>query len=580
MPKSETSESRLRKDVNRYCDDVLSGKRIAGESERLAVERHRRDLKGGKKRSFVFDWRFADVACGWFDQLTFPRGSAAGKPFALHVSQKVPISLLFGWRRSKNLKRRFRRAYYSKARGNGKSPEAAGLASMLFCGDVPFQPGAEIVCAATKKAQSVKYVYTPVVKFLQSIAELQPFLKITRSPHNIEFEDGDALGELYPLGRDSSNDGGNYHAVIRDELHAMRAQHTDFCETLETGLKSDHCLMIDITTAGNDHSVLWRPEYHFAKQVLNGVVKADQQFVYIFEIDESDDLFKPGLSWSRVKQLLRKSNPLLDISVDSSLIREEWNKARAVPTKRNQFIRYRGNRMVSAHEKAFPPELWNRGAYELSELAGHDCHAGLDLGWRDDLASAYLCFEEDNPDDPDTPFYEFLGQSWIPSETPRRLDRAPFAELIASGKLRVTDGDVTDHKSILQQFDDWQKIYNILSVAADPANARTVLTDLVSAGFVVFDFRQNAASYNEPIDRLTEYLAADRISHGNDPLLGWAMDNLIVKINSAGLQMPAKDKSIEKIDPAVAVLMSFSECLFSDAEGSGSYYDDNDVRSV
>ena len=580
MRKSDTSETKLRCDVTKYMDDVESGKRVAGNAERLSVERHRRDLVDGKKRGIVFDWRFADVACEWFPQLTFPRGGAAGQPFNLHLSQKTPISVLFGWRKSKNNKRRFRRAYYSKARGQGKSPEAAGLAAMLFVADVPFMPGAEVVCCATKKAQSVKYVYAPAIKFMESIDELAGRLRITRSPHNCEFEIGDTIGEFYPLGRDSSCDGGNFHAVVRDELHAMRAQHTDFCETLETGLKTEQCLLIDITTAGNDHSVLWKPEYHYAKQVLNRVVKADQQFVWIFELDDDDDPFKLGLSWSRVKQMLRKSSPLLDIAVDSALIKSEWNKARSVPTKRNQFIRYRGNRMVSAHEKCFPPELWSRGDYELSHLDGRDCHSGLDLGWLDDLASAAISFETENHDDPDTPFYEFLQQSWIPSESPRRLDRAPFQGLIASGKLRVTDGDVTDHKAILKQYDDWQKRFNILSIAADPSNARTVLTDLVSAGFHVFDFQQSPKTYNEPIDRLTEYLAADRISHGGDELLAWAMDNMIVKVNPAGLQMPAKNKSIEKIDPGVALLMGFSQSLFETTEANSSFYEDNDMREV
>ena len=35
--------------------------------------------------------------------------------------------------------------------------------------------------------------------------------------------------------------------------------------------------------------------------------------------------------------------------------------------------------------------------------------------------------------------------------------------------------------------------------------------------------------------------------------------------------MPAKNKSSEKIDPMVALFMSFSECLYAESEGPSAY---------
>ena len=72
----------------------------------------------------------------------------------------------------------------------------------------------------------------------------------------MEFLVDGTIGKLYPMGRESTNDGGSFHCVVLDELHAMRELHRDYVEKLETGLKSDHHLYLQITTAGSERSVL------------------------------------------------------------------------------------------------------------------------------------------------------------------------------------------------------------------------------------------------------------------------------------------------------------------------------------
>ncbi|MHC4877586.1 MAG: terminase large subunit [Planctomycetota bacterium] len=576
MAKSKTLRQ-LERDVERYCDDVLSGKRIAGKAERLAIERHRRDLKAAGKRGYVFDPRFSEVAIDWFGQLTFPRGTAAGKPFELHIAQKVMLWILYGWRRKRDLKRRFRRAYISIGRGNGKSPLAGGIASMHFVADVPFQPGAEVVCAATKKAQAEKYVYTPSRMFLESIPELADVLEVKKSPHCVELHVGETIGELYPLGRDSSNDGGNYHVVVRDELHAMREMHRDFCETLETGLKSDTCLMIDITTAGNDRSVLWIPEYDFAKKMLNGIVEADHLFAYIFEIDEDDNPFDTSHRWPAVRRMLQKANPLLDVAIDSETIREEWKKAKVTPSKRNQFIRYRGNRRVSAHEKAFPPELWSKGNQVIPPLRSMKCHGGLDLGGRNDLASFALVFPFEL--DGET-HYAVKAWAWLPEETEHHdLTGEPYQSWIAAGLLRVTNGNTTDDRAIVRTILECRKRFDLLTIAADGNNARTVLNELTNEHDIdTYEFPQNPRKYNEPVNLWLDALDEGRVHHGGNPLLAWAADNTVLREDSAGLVMPEKPKAKSplKIDPIVASLMAFSETLFS--EVTQSAYEERGIR--
>jgi phage terminase large subunit-like protein len=50
-----------------------------------------------------------------------------------------------------------------------------------------------------------------------------------------------------------------------------------------------------------------------------------------------------------------------------------------------------------------------------------------------------------------------------------------------------------------------------------------------------------------------------KIRHGRHPVLDWNMGNVIVDQDAAGNIKPNKQKSTEKIDGAVAMIMGFAE---------------------
>lgn len=563
----------LEREVEGYCDDVLTGTVIAGKLEVLAIKRHRKDLKN--LDSFMFSWPHAYMACSWFPSLTFPRGVSAGELFELQPSQKTLLALLFGWRHADNPhRRRFSKAYISMARGNGKSPLAAGLGAMLFSHDSPYQPGAEVVSVATTRKQSMEYVWIPAGEFLKSVSSLRDNIQIRRGVSEIEYRRGDqTVSKFYPLGSESNNlDGGSYHAAIVDEVHAMREMHRELIEKVETAMKGENSLLIYITTAGADSSVLWKPEYDYAKKVLRGIVDHPGYFTYIFAMDKEDDPYDET-AW-------QKSNPLLGTAVSIDRLREMATSSRHNPAKRNQWERYYCNRPVSSREKLIVPELWARGNEEPEIPAGAACFGGLDKGWRDDLAAIAWVFPLENPDDDETPLYGVKVRAWIPSETKRDLTKPPFPELIRSGELVVTDGDVTDHRAIVKYAVDWAKRFDVRSIAADPSNARSELTELVDThGIPVFEFRQSCDKYNEPTNALLDLLAEGRIRHGGSKLLAWAADNVVPKFNAAGNIMPDKQKCAEKIDPIVATIMALSESLFEPAPEK-SVYENRGVRSL
>jgi phage terminase large subunit-like protein len=61
-----------------------------------------------------------------------------------------------------------------------------------------------------------------------------------------------------------------------------------------------------------------------------------------------------------------------------------------------------------------------------------------------------------------------------------------------------------------------------------------------------------------PTKELMKLVLEKRIAHGGHPVLRWMMDNIYIKQDPAGNIKPDKEKSTEKIDGAVAMIMAWT----------------------
>lgn len=557
-------------DVAKYMQGVRSGKIVAGRLLKAAVERQYRDLEsaGRQRAKYWFDQAAADRVINFIANLKHSTGEFAGEPFLLLPWQKFVVSVLFGWKRKSDGMRRFREAFISLGRGNGKSPLAAALLLYLLCADVPIEPRAEIKIAATERGKrtdngGAMIVFNECARFIEQNPALKKRCQIlSQSILYLPTE-----GTISPLGKEAqSKDGFNLHAYVADELHEWQKQHQGVWDKLETAMgKRRQPLAISITTAGSDRSELWRRKYNEACKVVTGVYADEQMFVAIYQVDTAedggpaDDPFDNQAS----RIVWPKANPNLGVSVKPDHLERMTAKARHDPDARHNLLRYHLNVMVRSKLKIVEMGLWNAcGAQPLPDLSRLVCHGGIDLGWRDDLASFYLVFPLHGQSDTR---YATLGWNWICEQTPHRdLDREPWASWIDSGKLIVTPGEVFDPSAILAKVRQVRKLYRLQTVALDPNNARSLEVSLVNDhGIEVYAYGQTAKKFNEPLRTLLDTIKSGDLLHGADPLLAWAMSNMVVRKDVAGLMMPDKSSSDEKIDPAVALLMGFSECLYA-----------------
>ena len=130
--------------VTSYCEDVQDGSVVACDMVKAAVARYLQDFQRQQTPDFPFrlNQAKAERACQFFPMLLrHSIGEFVGHAFHLSPWQAFINWNLFGWEREDGT-RRFRRAFISVARKNGKSSYCAGLALLLTAADR--EAGAEV----------------------------------------------------------------------------------------------------------------------------------------------------------------------------------------------------------------------------------------------------------------------------------------------------------------------------------------------------------------------------------------------------------------------------------------------------
>ena len=547
-----------------YVDDVLSGREVACKWIRLACERHRRDLETGHERGLWFDETAAKVAVAFFRVLKHWKGEWAGRPVALEPFQQFAIWSIFGWKREDGT-RRFRTVYWEIARKNGKTTIAAGIG--LFLAFVEGEPGSEVYSAATKREQA-RISYNDAVQMVAQSPQLKGLIRSYKTNlHSVQ-----SGSKFEPLGRDAnSTDGLNVHGAICDEVHAWSSR--DLWDKLETATGSRRQpLMVAITTAGYDRQSLCFQLHDYGEKVVSGVVEDDSFFGLIYTIDEGDDWEDEGC-W-------RKANPNLGVSKKWDDVRRLAGRAREMPAQLNAFLRLHLNVWTQASSRWVHPERWRacgvRPLPSREALRGRRCYGALDLSSTLDVTAFVLVFPPlptREPVEVPEPYW-VLCRFWIPEENILervKRDRVPFDVWVRQGLVEVTPGNVVDYDWIEAAIRTDADYFDLAEVAFDPWNATSVSNHLIDEGIEMVQFRQGFVSMNPAMKALEVAIAEGRLGHGGNGVLGWMADNMVARLDPAGNMKPDKEKSTEKIDGMVALLMAYYRAVLGGGQGESVY---------
>jgi len=553
--------TRARKSVaERYIDNVIRGRVVACRYVRLFCERHKQDMKTGRRRGLRFDRDAAQYAIDFFQFLHHSKGRWAGTPIRLEPWQQALLWVLFGWQRRKG-GRRFRAAYVEIARKNGKSTMASGLALFMLLADG--EAGAEVYSAATKRDQA-KITFDEAARMVKVSPHLRKYITVHKDRL---FLKDDTASKYEPVGRDSDTmDGLNVHCAIVDELHAHRTSET--WDVLETGTGArTQALMFGISTAGFNQSSFCYDQRKYAVKVLDGVLENDAFFCCIFTLDEGDD------EWDERNWV--KANPNLGVSIDLDELREQARKAKELTSALTSFLTKRLNIWTRAAQQFIHPDKWKAcgNPFDPAALAGRVCYAGLDLSNTLDITAWVLVF----PPTAEDPLWRVLPRFWVPEAAMHersRRDHVPYDAWGRQGWITAIPGEVIDYEFIYKQIDEDAQTYDLREVGFDRWGAGAVYLWFANRGMTVVQIGQGYQSMSAPMKELEKLIVSRALAHGDNPVLTWMAHNLVATKDPAGNLKPDKKVSNEKIDGMVALVMGLARATLHDPEGERSMYDD------
>ena len=556
--------------AEQYVDDVLSGKQIACKWIRLACERHRRDLEHGHERGLYFDEAAAKRAIAFFPLVCrHSKGRWARQPITLEPWQQFGQWSIYGWKREDG-RRRFRTAYLSVGRKNGKSTMWAGNGLYLVHADG--EPGAEVYTAATKIEQA-RIIHQEAIRMVRQSPLLSEELRIMKN----NIHNPDTFSKFEPLGSNSDTlDGLHVHAGLIDELHAH--PNGELWDVLETGTGSrDQPLMLAITTAGTDQNSFCYAQNDYTEKILEQVLEDDSWFGLIYTLDRSGE--ENQLEDWENESVWIKSNPNLGVSKYIDVMRDKARKAKNQPSVLNNFLTKELNVWTTASSRAINPERWRLcdwGPVDLAQLAGRRCWVAVDLSSTLDITAEILVFEA-GPDE----VRPVLCRFWIPEDNIHervKNDRVPFDAWARQGFVATTPGNVIDDAFILARIEEDLRIYDVQEIAYDPWNATWLANNLQANGMQedrLIAFRQGYVSMNPAMNELEKAIARRTINHQANPVLTWMSSNLVTTQDPAGNRKPDKEKSRERIDGIVALSMALQRASLG--INAGSIYDERGV---
>lgn len=542
-----------------YAEDVLAGRIPTCRYVRLSVERFDRDLSTGYKRGLHFSeqaaaeyFRFVGRYCRHY------QGEWAGKLMEFEPWQCFIEANIHGWMREGEdgrMFRRFRRAYEEVARKNGKSTRLGANGDYYLIGDR--EEGAQVYVAATKREQT-KEIFDAAA----AIVDMDPRLARLASTYRGEIRYKRSV--LGRLSKDAKRmDGLNVHAALVDEIHAHQDSGVwDVLRSAQGARKQP--IMRGITTAGFDKRSFAYQLRAYVIKVLEGVVQDDGLFGMIYTIDDEE-------RWDDEREWV-KANPNIGVSVSIDDLREQCAEAREMPSAKVEFLTKRLNVWLHGEVLWMPVEKWRSCTVESMDglmpwkdltdcdgLLNAECYGGLDLASTEDLCSLALCFTDGDK-------RRVFQRSWLPEAAlQKRFKKGDktLQQFVDSGHLVIVPGVVIDQKWIEKDIKLVCERFDVRSIFFDRWNSSQLVTNMLENEVPMVGFGQGFASISAPMKELMRLTLVGDIEH-NDPLLAWAISNVVEVKDPAGNIKTDKSKSSEKIDPAQAVIMAVAGAMRPD----------------
>jgi phage terminase large subunit-like protein len=544
-------------DPRRFVEDALAyAKRTADDPAaasihaRAACERFVRDHAEARKDS---RWRFDDAsairAMLFAQQMPNIKGPEANKPIRLMDWQKFAYANIFGFKEPGSDTRRFRQGGIFVPKGNGKTTVSAPLAMYMTFGEG--EGGAEGYAAAVTRDQA-RILFDTAQHMVRRSPDMQREWRVGALTNSI-FQEHTA-SRFIPISSDAKAlDGLNVAVAVCDEIGSHRT--SEVYDALITAMgKRRQPFLLSISTATSNSAGIGKQVWDYVMRVVQGGQDDDRLFGIIYSIDDQDD------PWEEATWI--KANPGWGRSVQPDAIRAIMRQARNNPSQEASARTRHLNVWVGADEALFSTRAWNAcgdPALHISAFEGRECHIGVDLASRADLAAVVAVFPQQvTVDGAQSTLFTVFSRCYLNEAAVMEARNPSYPGWAANNELIITPGNETDFNTIESDILDMCKRFRVASLAFDPYNSVHLAQRLTSQGVPCVEFRSNTLNFSPATRELEAAIRGGRIQHDMNGPLAWCIGNVVGHTDARDNVYPRKARPENKIDAAIALIMAIA----------------------
>lgn len=560
--------------VQKYIDEVENGNILVCEKIQMAIDRHKKDIERSKRDDFPYYYepKYTQNIVKFISMLPDPK---SGKPNKLALFQKFILGMLWGWRRKKDNTKRFRKAYLSLARKQGKSLIVSGIA--LYCLIYERNPRqARQIYATANKRDQAKIVFTMVKSQLKALrGKSKAIQKFTKVLQNELTTTDDSF--MKPLSADADTlDGLDTLLGIFDEYALSKT--TEMMDVIETSMGQQiEPLTIIISTASSKLNYpMYSIEYQYVTKLLKEEMVGDEYLALCWEQDNAKEVADTDM-WI-------KSNPLMELSEQKERLTESkkrlLDEGKAKGSISNVLTKEFNMWVQSSQESYMSEEEWTSAVapdyIKQTDLTGREIYIGVDLSRVNDLTSIswVIPIREESKFFVDS--YSFVANRGG-IEAKEKEDKTPYRQYEQAGYCTISsspDG-LIDYHDLVNWLTDFIESNNfeLKGIFYDPYNAGNVITDL--SKFYekeMIEVRQGLITLNVPTKQFRTDVIKGKTVHSNNPLLNRAIRNAITKENNDTIMID-KAMNRNKIDPLDALINAYTQAMYHD-------FDEEDINEL
>lgn len=519
------------KGYERYIEGVKSGKIVACEYIKLAVQRYEELVS---RPDIYFDEECVDEAISFISNIKHFLGKSAGKAFILEPWQEFIVANLLGLKWRDSGYRVCRESFIFVSRKAGKDAFMAALSLYMMIVDGEASP--EIACLANSRDQA-RILFDYITNFAKSIDPKGAAIKAYRN----YVKCGANNGTVKVFSADASKlDGLNVSLAVIDEYHEAKDRKLYDVMKSSMGMRTQP-MMVVITTAGFNLESPCHDMYKLSIEILNGIKTDDTFFPFLFCLDVDDDIEDEN-NWY-------KCQPNLGVTVSMDFMRGELLKMKNDATAEVGIKTKTFNMWCSSSMVWIPPEIvvQNMEGLNLEGFIGYTGVVGVDLGAVNDLTAVSLMI-------PTLDKKYFFNWSFLPEETFKtHPNKELYEKFIKEGSLILTPGNVTDFDFVANKIREINSIIPVTDVYYDKWNATQFAITMTEMGFNLIEFSQAIGNYNAATKEFQRLMLTNEMVIDRSANFLWQMTCVSLKVDHNGNCKPQKTAwQTQKIDNIIA----------------------------